>query len=97
MTPRRRTELHGVVVRHAGEPEPVVGELVPLLARDLARLAPDAHRRVGEEALRAHRERLPGRMSAVRAFDSWIDTFGSATKEMSSFAASPRAMPVLPQ
>src|SRR5262249_640751 len=45
-------ELAGVVVAVA-EPGRVAGELVPLLARDLAGLAADAERRVGEEADRS--------------------------------------------
>src|SRR5438067_9670080 len=40
--PRRRSEMPGVVVRTAGAAEAVVGELVPLLARHFAGLAPDA-------------------------------------------------------
>ena len=44
------TEALRVVVRHPRELQAVVGNVVPLLARDLARLASDAHRRVGEEA-----------------------------------------------
>ncbi len=44
-----RAEVTGVVVAVAGEFEPVDGKLVPLLARDLARLAADAERGVGEE------------------------------------------------
>ena len=50
MTPRVRVELHGVVVARAGPLEPVLGQEVPFLARDLAGLAADADRRVGEEA-----------------------------------------------
>jgi hypothetical protein len=36
-------------------------------------------------------------MSAVSAFDSWIETFGSATNEMSSFTVSPVTSPLLDQ
>src|SRR5438874_2022990 len=43
------------------------------------------------------RRRRPGRISPVRAFDSWICTFGSATNEISSLAESPRARPADPQ
>src|SRR5262249_19191117 len=52
--PGRRTERGGVVVGHAGEAKAVIGQLVPLLASDLARLAADAERGVGEEAERGH-------------------------------------------
>ena len=50
MPPGRGGKLAGVVVAVAGEVEAVGGELVPLLARDLARLAADADRGVGVEA-----------------------------------------------
>ena len=43
------------------------------------------------------RDRRPGRMFAVNAFDSWIDTFGSATNAINSFAESPRTNPDEPQ
>src|SRR5690606_24113210 len=49
--PGRGAEVGGVVVRHRSEDLPVVGELVPLLARDLAGLAADAEGGVGEEPL----------------------------------------------
>jgi hypothetical protein len=51
VAPRRRAERARVVVGHPGEIEAVVAELVPLLASDLTSLAPDADRRIGEEAL----------------------------------------------
>src|SRR5205823_8817902 len=35
----------------------------------------------------------PDSIIAVRAFDSWIDTFGSPTNAIKSFAASPRTSP----
>src|SRR4029453_17700041 len=50
VSPRVRAERLGVVVRRSGEGDAVLGKLVPLLAGDLAGLAADAHRRVGEEA-----------------------------------------------
>ena len=53
--PGRRREVAGVVVAVAGEVEAVGGELVPLLAGHLARLAADAERGVGEEARRPAR------------------------------------------
>src|SRR5204863_8091291 len=48
--PGVRAERLRVVVRPARPLEPVLGDEVPLLARDLAGLAADAERRVGEEA-----------------------------------------------
>ena len=57
VAPRRRREVPGVVIGDALTGlRAVRGQVVPLLARDLAGLAADAHRRVGEEAhpLRAH-------------------------------------------
>src|SRR5207245_4225979 len=48
--PRVRAERRRVVVRLAGKDEPVLRNEIPLLARDLARLAADADGRVGEEA-----------------------------------------------
>src|ERR1017187_124106 len=58
MAPRARPETTGVVVRHAEHLEAVLGDAVPLLAGDLARLAPDADRAVSEESL-ARRRVLP--------------------------------------
>ena len=51
MAPGAGTETTGVVVRHAEHLQPVLGDAVPLLAGDLARLAADADRAVGEEPL----------------------------------------------
>src|SRR6185503_1684848 len=50
VAPVLAVELPGVVVRVGCERGGVALELVPLLARDLAGLAADADRRVGEEA-----------------------------------------------
>src|SRR5690606_11558984 len=52
MPPGRATEVARVVVAVASEPELVHRQLVPLLAGDLAGLAADAQRRVGQEAHR---------------------------------------------
>src|SRR5262249_22466131 len=49
MAPRRGAERSRVVVGRAEQVEPVVRNAVPLLARHLARLAPDADGGVGEE------------------------------------------------
>src|SRR5699024_8634506 len=66
--PRGAAQPAGVVVGHAGERDPVLGHRVPLLARHLARLAPDAHRRVGEEALARRRVGVAGVAGGVEAF-----------------------------
>jgi hypothetical protein len=42
--------MSGVVVRIAGPNKSIVRHVVPLFARDFARLAPDANGWVGEEA-----------------------------------------------
>jgi len=47
--PSRGAEMAGIVVRIARPGKAVIGHLIPLFARDLARFAADAHRRVGEE------------------------------------------------
>jgi len=49
MPPAVGVQLLGVVVRHAGEQQTVLGDEVPLLASDLAGLAADADAGVGEE------------------------------------------------
>src|SRR5207302_7986905 len=56
--PVHGVELSGVVEAVAEEVRGIAGELIPLLARDLARLAADADAGVGEEAVgRARRDR----------------------------------------
>src|SRR5699024_133615 len=60
VSPRARAEVARVVVGVAGQPEVVHREGVPLLARHLAGLAPDADRGVGEEALAAGGVLPPG-------------------------------------
>src|SRR5262249_57954218 len=50
VAPRSGRELAGVVVAVASPVQAICREQVPLLARDLTRLAADAHGRVGEEA-----------------------------------------------
>src|SRR5690242_9788346 len=39
----------------------------------------------------------PGSIVPVNAFDSWMETFGSATNPIKSLAASPRTKPLLDQ
>src|SRR5699024_6127928 len=61
--PRVRAQAAGVVVGGLEElVGPVLRIAVPLLARDLARLAPDADRGVREEALAVVRLRAPARV-----------------------------------
>src|SRR5262245_35976057 len=86
-----------VVVGVGQEVQPVVRQQVPLLAGDLAGLAADADRAVGEEADAGHLPRLPGLMSQVAALHSWMWTLGSSTIESRSLAESPRERPRPPQ
>jgi hypothetical protein len=65
VSPGRGSEIAGVVVRHSGEEETVIGELVPFLARDLTGFAADADSCIGKEALGA--DRAPPMVRAVRA------------------------------
>src|SRR5256884_129447 len=92
-------QLAGVVVAVAGEvPDPAVRgrELVPFLARDLARFATDANRGVGEES---HGLRHFHAFSTLQtnALPSWIDTFGSPTQDVRSLTTSPVLKPIQPQ
>src|SRR5690349_17411813 len=61
MPPGGRAERDGIVVRHPGEMEAVIGELVPLLARHFTCLAADAQRRIGKEPF--HRHQFPSLVS----------------------------------
>src|SRR5437660_9303421 len=84
-------QLAGVVVAVAGElADPAVRgrELVPFLARDLARFAADANRGVGEES---HGLRHFHAFSTLQtnALPSWIDTLGSPTQDVRSLTTSP--------
>src|SRR5205823_1301328 len=54
VTPRGRTERHGVVVGHAAEVVTIVGQLVPLFAGDLTGLATNTESSVGEETCGGH-------------------------------------------
>ena len=67
VAPGVRAERAGVVVRVARPDEAVLGDEVPLLAGDLAGLAADADRRVGEEADRARARRRSRRQLAHAA------------------------------
>src|SRR6185436_3474167 len=96
--PGRGAERAGVVVRVPGEQQPILRHLVPLLARHLARLAPDAKRRVRQEAcdprglhahvsqIRRRAERAPGRRAPVRAQTSSSSTDGIPTEAGTSGA-----------
>src|SRR5205807_1430298 len=92
-------QLAGVVVAVAGElADPAVRgrELVPFLARDLARFAADANRGVGEES---HGLRHFHAFSTLQtnALPSWIDTLGSPTQDVRSLTTSPVLRPIQPQ
>jgi hypothetical protein len=67
------------------------GKLIPFLAGDLARLAPDAHGGIGikPHGLRHHAFST----LHTKALPSWMDTFGSPTNDVSSFTASPVTIP----
>jgi hypothetical protein len=49
VTPRRRAEVTGVVVRISRPNKAVIRDVVPFFARDFARLAADAHCWIGEK------------------------------------------------
>src|SRR3989454_1928572 len=92
-------QLAGVVVAVAAQlPDPAVlgRELVPFLARDLARFAADANRGVGEES---HGLRHFHAFSTLQtnALPSWIETFGSPTQDVRSLTTSPVLKPIQPQ
>src|SRR5438874_4199231 len=92
-------QLAGVVVAVAGElPDPAVlgRELVPFLARDLARLAADANRGVGEEPHGFGHSHAFSTLQ-TNALPSWIDTLGSPTQEVRSLTTSPVDNPIQPQ
>src|SRR6266550_535960 len=92
-------QLAGVVVAVAGElPDPAVlgRELVPFLARDLARLAADANRGVGEEPHGFGHNHAFSTLQ-TNALPSWIDTLGSPTQAVRSLTTSPVLNPIQPQ
>ena len=67
-------------------------ELIPLLARDLARPAPDAERDVGEHRDGArHVYTSTFRTLQSSAFDSWMKVVGSPRLATRSLVISPRA------
>src|SRR5207253_11460122 len=86
--PGRRAQRAGVVIAVASQREAVGGQLIPLLARHLARLAADAQARIGEKALGLpggrrrldvhqapvllHHARRPERTLQVKALSSWM-------------------------
>src|SRR5207245_11555342 len=92
-------QLAGVVVAVAAQlaDSAVLGrELIPFLARNLARLAADANRGVGEES---HGLRHFHAFSTLQtnALPSWIDTLGSPTQAVRSLTTSPVLNPIQPQ
>ena len=72
VTPGRRAEVAGVVVRISRPREAVIRDLVPFLASDFTCLATDANARVGEEA---HLDVIlhVGMFTLIRALDSFAD------------------------
>src|SRR3989475_12978725 len=89
----------GVVVAVAAQlPDAAVlgRELVPFLARDLARLAADANRGVGEEPHRFGHNHAFSTLQ-TKALPSWIDTLGSPTQAVRSLTTSPVLNPIQPQ
>ena len=92
-------KMKGIVVRMAAEVIAVFRQLIPLLAGDFAGFAADAESSVGKETFGQRLFPLlrPGSIIPVSAFDSWIDTLGSATKPIKSLAASPLTRPRLDQ
>src|ERR1051326_6318663 len=109
MAPRRVAERERVVVREAAEREPVVRDLVPLLARHFTSLASDAKSRVGEEAGDAHRtpsaeltRSVPGHSSALRRRTGAMDartrwpTRACHPERAKRVEGSPSHMPVSP-
>src|SRR2546422_8917023 len=71
-------------------------ELVPFLARDLARLAADANRGVGEEPHGFGHNHAFSTLQ-TNALPSWIDTLGSPTQAVRSLTTSPVLKPIQPQ
>ncbi len=79
------SRLDGRPAAHGPDPRQIAG-------RPRARIGDrGAPRRRSPSAARS--EWRPATMVQVSAFDSWIETFGSATNGMSSFAGSPRSRP----
>src|SRR5205807_4948005 len=88
-----------VVVAVAGElPHAAVlgWQLVPFLARDLARFAADANRGVGEEPHGLGHNHAFSTLQ-TNALPSWMDTLGSPTQDVRSLTTSPVLNPIQPQ
>src|SRR5438046_6836342 len=87
-----------VVLVGAGPLGLLAGQLVPLLAGDLAGATADAQRGVREHRQRAgHGYTSPFLTLHMKAFVSWMYTVGSATVAERSLVMSPLAMPLYPQ
>src|SRR6266850_1876292 len=98
VTPMDAVEAAGVVVAVAGQLAPAPaggGELVPLLARHLARLAADAHGRVGIESHGLGHQAFS--TLHTKALPSWMLTLGSPTSAVRWFTTSPVTTPSQPQ
>ena len=72
MPPGRRAEVARVIVRISRPREPVVRDLVPFFARDLASFTADTNARIGKEA-DFNMILYIGMSSLVRALDSFAD------------------------
>src|SRR2546429_3767252 len=92
MSPGRRAERAGVIVRISRPREAVVRHLVPFFARDLASFAADANTRVGEKShldVIAHVGVLP----LIRALDPFADhTFTRSSVDWIAHASRVLAM-----
>src|SRR5689334_5923517 len=97
VAPMNAVQRARVVVAVAGErglTAVPAGELVPLLAGDLARFTADAHRRVGVKShWLSHRSPQAFSTLQTKALPSCIETFGSPTRAVSSFTTSPVERP----
>src|SRR6266403_5683340 len=80
MSPGRRAEVAGVVVRISRPREAVIRNLVPFLASDFTCFATDANARVGEEA---HLDVIlhVGMFSLIGAFNSFADHYSIGVVE----------------
>src|SRR5438477_469309 len=79
------------IARKLAAPAVRRGQLIPFLAGDLTRLAPDAHRRVRVKPHRLGHQTFS--TLQTKALPSWIETLGSATSEVSSLTMSPVTSP----
>src|SRR5262249_17145522 len=72
------------------------GQLVPLFAGDLAGLAPDAHRRIGEKPHRLGHGQAFSRIE-TKGFAPGVETLGRAPSAVRRFPAAPGVRPPYPR